>query len=349
MLLYLLLALVALVFGEEVKYYKVLGVERDASAGEIKKAFRKLSLQYHPDKNPGDEEARMKFVEISEAYDVLSDPEKRQLYDLGGEESLKKGNQPSSPFDMFFGGGQQGGRRKGQNFKMEFAVTLEELYNGAEKEFKINRKVLCNKCRGTGAKGGETTKCKKCKGSGVVMQLQQLGPGFNVQMQAACDACGGKGQTYKVACPVCKGEKLVMEEKVLNAVIERGMPNGHELVFERASEQSPDSIPGDVILQVKTDKHPRFTRQGNDLHHTMTITLKEALLGFKRSVAQLDGRIIEVVREGVTQYDHVMQIKKEGMPHHDVPSDKGNLFVKFQVVFPNKLTVEQQQKLGEVL
>jgi len=324
------ISLLGLGLAQETKYYEILGVERDASAAEIKKAFRKLSLQYHP------------------AYDVLSDPEKRQLYDLGGEENLKKGNQPASPFDMFFGGGQ-GGRRKGQNFKMEFSVTLEDLYNGAQKEFRVNRKVLCNKCRGTGAKGGETTKCKKCQGRGVVMQLQQLGPGFNVQMQTACDACGGKGQTFKVACPVCKGEKVVMEEKVLTTVIERGMPNGHELVFERASEQSPDTIPGDVILQVKTEKHSRFTRQGNDLHHTMTITLKEALLGFKKSIQQLDGRTVEVSRDGVTQYDHVMQIKGEGMPHHDVPSDKGNMFVKFQVVFPNKLTPDQQERLKDIL
>lgn len=345
----ILILAAVLVSAQEEKYYKVLGIQRDASAGEIKKAFRKLSLEYHPDKNPGDEAARVKFVEISEAYDVLSDPEKRQLYDLGGEDGLKKQNQPASPFDMFFGGGGGGGSRKGPNFKMEFQVTLEELYNGAEKEFKVNRKVLCSKCRGTGAKGGETIKCKKCKGQGVVMQLQQLGPGFNVQMQTTCESCNGRGNTFKVACPTCQGKKQVMEEKVLNAIIERGMPNGHELVFERASEQNPDSIPGDVILVLKTDKHNTFTREGNDLHYTMTLSLKEALLGFKKTITHLDGRSIEIKRDVVTQYDYVMKVAGEGMPHHGVPSDKGTLYVRFKVNFPAKLTEQQQQKLAETL
>lgn len=332
------------------KFYKLLGVSRDATAKDIKKAFRKLSLKYHPDKNKGDEEAKTMYNQITEAYEVLGDEEKRQLYDMGGEQGLQNRNQPSSPFDMFFGGGGGGGgRRKGPDFKMEFSVTLEDLYNGHEKDFNVNRKVLCTKCRGTGAKGGETKKCKKCKGQGVVMQLQQLGPGFNVQMQAACDKCGGKGKTFKTACPTCKGNKLVMEEKTLNAVLEKGMPNGHQLVFERASEQSPDTLPGDVILVIKTEKHSLYKRKGNDLHHTMTITLKESLLGFKKTIRQLDGRDILVERKGVTHQDYVMKIAEEGMPHHNFPSDKGNMLIKFNVKFPKSFTPDQQTKLAELL
>lgn len=331
------------------KFYKVLGVTRDATAKDVKKAFRKLSLKYHPDKNKGNEEARQKFNEITEAYEVIGDEEKRQLYDMGGEDGLKRQNQPASPFDMFFGGGGGGGRRKGQDFRMDFAVTLEDLYNGVEKDFNVNRKVLCTACRGSGAKGGETKKCNKCKGQGVVLQMQQLGPGFNVQMQAACDKCGGKGKTFKTKCPTCKGQKLVMEEKTLEAVIEKGMPNGHPLVFERASEQSPDTLPGDVILVLKTSKHKQFKRNGNDLHHTMSITLKEALLGFKKVIKQLDGRDIVVERTGVTQHEYVMKIKAEGMPHHNFPSDKGNLLVKFTVKYPKTFTADQQSKLAELL
>merc|ERR1740117_2023936 len=334
---------------EQDKFYKVLGVNHDASAQEIKKAFRKLSLKWHPDKNKGNEEAKAKFNEITEAYEILSNEEKRQLYDMGGEEGLTKQNQPSSPFDMFFGGGGGGGgrRNKGQDFRMDFEVTLEDLYLGVQKDFSVSRKVLCTKCRGTGAKGGETKTCKTCKGKGVVMKMQKLGPGFNVQMQSNCDKCGGKGKTFKTACATCKGSKLVLEEKTLEAVVEKGMPNGNEIVFERASEQAPDTIPGDVILVLKTKKHPRFTRSanGNDLKHTMEITLKEALLGFKKTLLQLDGRMLSIERNGVTPYDHVMRKEGEGMPHHNYPSDKGNLHVTFKVKFPSKFTEEQKTQL----
>lgn len=348
-----LFCLVALALAQiEDRHYKTLGIERDATAQQIKKAFRKLSLQYHPDKNQGNEEARKKFVEITEAYEVLSDEEKRQIYDLGGEEGLKKQNEPSSPFDMFFGGGGgrggRGGRQKGPDFRMEFEVTLNDIYNGAEKEFNVNRKVLCMKCRGTGAKGGETTKCKKCKGKGVVMSLQQLGPGFNVQMQSNCEKCGGKGKTFKTACPHCKGKKVVPEEKSLSAVVEKGMPNGHEIVFERASEQSPETVPGDVILVVKTKNHKTYTRKGNDLHHTMTISLKEALLGFSKELEQLDGRPITIKRDSVTYQDYVLTVPGEGMPHHNFPSDKGKLFVKFKVAFPQKLTAAQKTAIEKI-
>lgn len=349
-LLLLVFAFAAVLAQIEDKHYKTLGVSRDATGKEIKKAFRKLSLKYHPDKNKGDEEARKKFVEITEAYEILSDEEKRQLYDLGGEDGLKKQNQPSSPFDMFFGGGGGGGgRRKGQDFRMEFDVSLEDIYNGAEKEFNVNRNILCTKCRGTGAKGGETKTCKTCKGKGVVMSLQQIGPGFNVQMQSNCEKCGGKGKTFKTACPTCKGKKVMMEEKALNAVVEKGMKNGHEIVFERASEQSPETVPGDVILVIKTQKHKLFTRKGNDLHHTMTITLKEALLGFSKTLQQMDGRTITVARDGVTYQDYVMTVPGEGMPHHNFPSDKGKLFVKFKVDFPKQLTAAQKEQLEKLL
>jgi len=192
-------------------------------------------------------------------------------------------------------------------------------------------------------------KCTKCNGAGVVMSIQELGPGFKVQMQTTCDACGGKGKIPKDTCPVCGGKKLIMEEKALNAVIERGMPDGHELVFERASEQSPDAIPGDVILVLRTQPHDRFQRLGNDLYHNMTISLKEALLGYTKSVVQLDGRVISLTSDAITSPDQVRVITGEGMPLHNYPSDKGNLYVKFTVAFPTKLSSSQKEEIKRLL
>jgi DnaJ-related protein SCJ1 len=346
-LLLFLVDLVAVLAGED--YYKELGISNDASAKTIKRAFRKLSLKYHPDKNKNDETAAAKFLSINKAYEVLSDEEKRQVYDLHGEEGLNKQKQPASPFDAFFGGGGGGGRRKGPDFTMELPVTLEELYNGGEKSFNIKRNVLCKKCRGTGAKGGEVKKCRTCKGQGVVMKLQQLGPGFNVQMQAACDKCGGKGSIAKHKCPACKGNKIMMEEKLLEAVIEKGMPDAHQIVFERASEQSPDTIPGNVVLTLQTQKHHRFERRGNHLYHDMKITLKEALLGFKKNLVHLDRRKVKVKQDGVTPPDFVKVLKNEGMPHHNYPSDRGNLYVRFLVEFPKSFTKSQMKDLEKLL
>lgn len=336
-------------------FYEVLGLDRDASAKEIKKAFRKLSLKYHPDKNPDDEVAKKMFVLVNEAYEVLSNEETRQIYDLDGHEGLdsdkkrQQGGGGGSIFDLFGGGGQRGGRRKGPDYRMQYEVTLEQIYNGAEQKFNIKRKVLCKKCRGTGAKDGDVTVCSKCKGQGQILTLQQLGPGFNVQMQTACDKCGGRGKMAKSACPTCSGTKLVMEDKLLEVVLEKGMPNGHEIVFERASEQSPDAVPGDVILVVKEKKHPQYERQGNDLLHTMKISLKEALLGFRKTIQQLDGSQVTVQRDGVTSHGYVMHIEGEGMPVHNFPSQKGSMIITFNVVFPKELTESQREAIRSIL
>eukprot|EP00808_Paulinella_micropora_P016769 g26955.t1 len=351
LLLWGLLLLVQLALCKE-DYYQTLGLERDASDKEIKKAFRQLSLKYHPDKNPGDEAANQKFVAVNEAYEVLSNEEKRQIYDLEGHEGLENdakrqaGGSGGSIFDLFGGGG--GGRRKGPDYRMNYEVTLEQLYSGAEQRFNIKRKVLCKKCRGTGAKDGDLKVCTKCKGQGQILTLQNLGPGFRVQMQQACDKCGGKGKIAAKKCEECGGSQVVLEEKLLEVVLEKGMPNHHEIVFERASEQSPGMIPGDVVLIVMEKPHPRFRRDGNNLHYTMTISLKEALLGFTKRIEHLDSKYVEVKRDSVTSHGQVDVIKGQGMPQHNFPSNKGDLHVKFVVAFPNSLSSEQKNGLKQI-
>lgn len=332
-------------------FYEILGVSQDASEGEIKKQYRKLSKQYHPDKNAGNEEAQRQFQEIARAYEVLSDNEKRQIYDLEGAEGLdrheKGGNAPASPFDMFFGGGGNQ-RRKGPDAHVEMEVTLEDLYNGAERSARINRNVICPKCRGTGAKGGDTKKCGTCGGRGVRLVQQQMAPGFVVQMQETCNDCGGKGHVHKHHCPHCSGRKVVPDEKVLTAVIEKGMKSDAEIRFERQSEQHPGISPGDVIFKLKQAPHPRFNRDGDHLHHEMHLSIKEALLGFHRTVRHLDGRDVVIDYKGVTQPFETRKITGEGMPMHDYPSQHGDLLVKYIVDLPKNLNDEQKKAIEKL-
>ncbi|OQS05603.1 hypothetical protein THRCLA_02289, partial [Thraustotheca clavata] len=348
-------------------YYEELGLGMDASDSDIKKAYRRLSLQYHPDKNPGNTEADTKFQKISKAYEVLSNAETRDIYDLEGVEGLERhanqGNRPSSPFgrvfalgykntidsrvDAFFGGG--GGKPRGPDATVDIPVTLEELYNGAEKQARFMKNVICRKCRGSGAKDGKMKTCKTCGGQGFVLVQQQMGPGFTVQMQQQCPKCGGKGKTFKHKCPHCNGNKVVAEEKIITGVIERGMPSNHEIVFERESEQRPGMIPGNVIMRLIQQPHKTFRRTGDDLHADITISLKDALLGFESSLIHLDERKVTVEADGVTTPFEVRVLSGEGMPHHNFPSQHGDLHVLHRIQFPKQLSPAQKELVERLL
>jgi len=346
------LAILGAVHAED-DYYELLGVGMDADSGEIKKAFRKLSLKYHPDKNPGDEEAAAMFLKLNAAFEVLSDEDKRMVYDADGHEGLeklKKGVQRGhDPFAALFGQqGGGGGRQKGPDFKTYYSVTLADLYNGAERQMSVTRNVLCKGCKGTGAKDGKTKTCNTCKGSGQVTRMQKMGPGFNVQMQVPCDACQGKGKTALAHCPTCNGQRVSKEAKTLDVIIEKGMPDGHSLTFKRAGEQSPTTTPGDVILVIKTEPHTVFTRDGNDLRMTMILSLREALTGFRKEFTHLDGRVVAVSSDAVTPPDFVKTLKGEGMPVHEVSSEKGNLFITFKIRFPPQLNKEQKAAIDSL-
>ena len=243
--------------------------------------------------------------------------EKKQVYDLEGTEGLESlekgggGNRgPMNPFDMFFGGGQQqGGRRKGPDAQVEVEVTLEDLYNGGERQARIGRNVICPKCKGSGAKDGATSKCGACGGRGVRMVNQQMAPGFVVQMQETCPECNGKGTVFKSKCPHCGGKRVVPDEKTLVGHIEKGMPSDGEIRFPRESEQTPGVTPGDVLFKFKQVPHDRFRRAGTELHHEMHLSLREALLGFSRTVRHLDGRDVPVKHDGITQPFEVRKVR----------------------------------------
>ena len=333
---------------DESDLYNVLGVDPDSEEGLIKKAYRKLSRKWHPDKNRKNPEAAGMFEKIREAYEVVGDPDKRILYDTGGLEAVREaekqdnsghGGGGQDPFAAFFGGGQQQqqkqGRKakKGNDARVELSVSLEDMYSGNTVAASISRRIVCRACK-NGGKGKNRARCNTCGKcpNEVKTVLRQMAPGFNVQQQEE----------------VASKHRCKDEATTLKAVVEKGMDNNAEIVFERMSEQRPGMIPGDVIMVLKQKPHARFRREGNDLHFELVISLREALIGFTHSIVHLDGRNVAISSHGrVTKPFQIMPLKNEGMPHHSTPSEKGTMFVKVKVKFPPTLTEAQKQFVME--
>merc|ERR1719412_813349 len=255
-------------------FYKSLEIEKGASESEIKKAYRKLAIKHHPDKG-GDPE---KFKEITRAHEVLSDPEKRKTYDTHGEEGLEGGGggDPSDIFESFFGGGGRGGgggrkRQKTKDVTQPLKGTLEQMYNGATKKMAITRQVIDKK------KGVQ--ECRECDGRGMKVEIIRMGPMIQ-QMQSACNRCGGKGKSFSTK----------QEREILEVHIQKGSPDGHRIPFREKADEHPDADTGDVIFVLKQKEHAEFKRKGADLFIERTISLVEALCGFKIEVTHLDGR-----------------------------------------------------------
>jgi len=332
------------------EYYKVLGVSKDASESELKKAYRKLALKNHPDKG-GDPEL---FKEITVAYEVLSDPEKRQMYDKYGKEGVENGGgggaDPSDIFSQFFGGGggrRQRGPQKGEDLMHPLKVTLEDLYNGKTVKLAVNRDVICAKCEGRGGPEGAEKSCEPCSGRGVKVQLRQIGPGMVQQMQTVCPDCRGQGKTIpkEVRCNDCKGKKVSKARKVLEVHIEKGMKNGQKITFHGEADQAPGQEPGDIIFVVQEKPHSVFQRKGSNLIMEKTLNLNEALCGFEFVVDHLDGRKLAVKSNPgeVIKPNEFKAIHNEGMPHHGNPFVKGQLVILFKIEFPESGTLTSSQ------
>ncbi|XP_072526921.1 dnaJ homolog subfamily A member 4 isoform X1 [Salminus brasiliensis] len=331
----------------ETGYYDILGVSPKASADEIKKAYRKLALKYHPDKNPNEGE---KFKLISQAYEVLSDSKKRDLYDQGGEQAIKEGgmgggdfSSPMDIFNMFFGGGG-GGRaqreRRGKNVVHQLGVTLEEIYNGSTRKLGLQKNVVCEKCDGYGGKKGTLEKCSNCKGRGVQIQVQQIGPGMIQQIQSMCSECQGQGERFsaKDRCKNCNGHKVERKKKILEVHIDKGMKDGQKITFHGEGDQEPGLEPGDVIIVLDQKDHPVYQRQDDNLVMKMQIKLVEALCGFRKTIRTLDNRtlIVSSPPGQVIKPNDLKCIQNEGMPVYRDPYDKGLLIIQFEVEFPDK-------------
>lgn len=291
------------------------------------------------------------------------------MYDRYGKEGLRQGG-GADPFDVynsFFGGmfgggfggggrGGRGGRRRGEDVVHHLQISLEDLYNGKTKKIALTKDVLCTACSGSGAKKGVNPKsCSGCDGQGVKLVVKPIGPGMVQQMQVVCPECRGKGEILKDSdkCPQCRGEKVEKIKKTLEVFIEKGMQNGNKITFAGESDEAPNQEPGDLIFVVVQKPHSVFTRSGNDLTVEKTITLQEALCGFKFTIPHLDGRVlvVESAPGEIIKPNDVRSIEGEGMPIRGNPMKKGKLYVEFKIDFPKQkaFTADQLTALRNIL
>jgi DnaJ homolog subfamily A member 2 len=289
------------------------------------------------------------FKKVSAAAEILSDPEKRAIYDKYGLAGLEgqgggEGHSADDIFSMFFGGGGRGrrtGPQKGEDIVHEIKANLQDLYNGKTSRLAINRNKLCGDCEGRGGKAGAERTCGDCNGRGVRVQLRQIGPGMVQQIQSACTTCKNTGKIIdeKDKCKGCKGKKTIKDRKVLEVVIEKGMKNGQKIKFTGEADELPGTIAGDVVFIIKEVEHETFKRKGADLVTTVNLELSEALCGFTKTITHMDGRVLKIdsAPGKIIKPDSVHMIQGEGMPYHGNPFTKGRLFLLFHVNFPTTL------------
>ncbi|KPA78167.1 putative DnaJ protein [Leptomonas pyrrhocoris] len=348
----------------ETELYEVLQVSVEADEHEIKRSYRKLALKYHPDKNTGDASAADMFKKVSNAYEVLSDPEKRQLYDKYGKKGLEGGagkgggfHDASDIFSMFFGGGaRERGEPKPKDIVHELEVKLDDLYNGATQKVMISRDRFCGACGGTGVKAGaQRNTCAQCRGRGALLRTQQIFPGFHQQVQVQCPSCNGEGETVSAAdvCKGCRGKRTVREKTVLEVHIERGAHKTEHFTFTEEGNQEPGlRLAGDVLIFLSVKPHPVFHRVNDHLVMRCPITLQEALCGFELPLEHLDGRTLTVKASPgqVVHGNSAWSVYNEGMPIKGTGGlQRGKLFVCFDVEWPETLPREQVDQIAKAL
>lgn len=333
-------------------YYEILGVRRDATPQEIKKAYRQAAIKYHPDRNPGNKEAEEYFKQAAEAYEVLSDPEKRRIYDQYGHDGLKStGFSGFSSFDEifesfgsifedFFGFGRQRRPRptKGDDLRYDLEITFEEAASGTEKEIEIHHEVTCPNCRGSGVKDGLSPKvCPQCHGTGQFVRRT----GF-MTLSTPCTYCQGRGSIIDRPCPRCSGSGRAFEAEKLKVKIPPGVDSGLSLRIDGKGEPGLlGGPPGDLYVVLKVKEHPFFDRDGADLYCTIPISFSQAALGDIIEVPTLNGKVELTIPEG-TQTGHTFKIPGCGFPYLR-KNGKGNLFVKVFVETPTNLSPEERE------
>lgn len=350
-------------------YYEVLGVQKNASEDEIKRAYKKMAIQYHPDRNPGDKEAEEKFKEAAEAYEVLHDPQKRQRYDqfgfdavsgVGGGGGFTDVNDIFSAFgDIFesmgfggfggFGGGR--GRRqkpvyKGRDQRLRVELTLEEIVNGTTKKFKIKNDVVCDHCHGSGSEDGKVETCTRCGGSGVVVQTHQSVFGM-MQSQSVCPDCHGEGTVIKNKCHDCHGEGIKPGESIIEVNFPAGLAEGMVLNLDGKGGAGPhNGVPGDLQIIIKEKENDTFLRDGNDLVYNLLLTIPQAVLGCSLEVPTIDGKAKINIAPG-TQPGTVLRLRGKGIPEVQGYNrgQRGDEVINISVYMPETLSRDEKEAL----
>lgn len=351
-------------------YYEILSVERSATQDDIKRSYRRLAMKWHPDRNPGNAEAEAEFKACAEAYEVLSDPERRQLYDRHGHAGLRQNpvhdfrsrdvNDIFSMFNDIFGGmggqGGAGGRRqrgpaRGYDLETELEITLEDAFQGCEREVDFRRQDVCGTCKGSGAKeGSKPDTCTTCGGHG---QVQQTGLGGMFRMVTTCPECRGRGKIVKDKCADCRGKGRVSTKRKLSIRVPAGIDNGQVIRLSGEGEPPPpEASPagegprGDLHVAIRVAEHDRFQRQGTELVAVQPMAFAQAALGAKVSIGGIDGAAIEFEIPAGSQHQDTVVLERAGMPALG-SKERGDLHVVLQLVVPRKLSDEQRKLLSE--
>lgn len=343
-------------------YYEILGVDKNATAEEIKKAYRKKAIQYHPDKNPGNKEAEEMFKEAAEAYEVLSDPDKRSRYDRYGHSGV--GGSAGGGFgggmsmddifshfgDIFggfggfsgFGGSGRSSRRvnKGSNLRVKVSLTLAEIAKGVEKKIKVKKYVSCTHCNGTGAAGGTAySTCSTCRGTGQVSRITNTILG-QMHQTTSCPTCHGEGTVITQSCTHCNGEGLVRQEEIVTIQIPAGVENGMQLsVSGKGNAARRGGINGDLIILIQEEPHPELIRDGSDLIYNLLLSVPDAILGSTVEIPTVEGKVKVKIDSG-TQPGKILRLKGKGLPEIN-SYGQGDLLVKINVFIPKDLTKEE--------
>jgi len=342
----------------DTKYYDLLGVNRDANDSQIKSAYKKLALKWHPDRNPNNrDEATQKFKEISEAYQVLIDPEKRQIYNKYGVDGIKEAQNGGGGFSSaedilrnFFPHGMGGmpgmhqRRPKGRRIVHEIEISLKDLYFGKTKVYNVLVDKLCPMCAGKGA--AKTIKCGKCDGKGMMFIRRMLGPGMMQQMQTMCPVCQGEGEKKdpETLCNNCSGEGTMSVDREFKFDVKRGMKNGEYKVFEEEGNEIVGGDPGDVVLVVKEEEGQALKRSGDDLIYTKHLSLIESLTYQLFTIQHINGDKIVVSSDDIIKWNSFHRFKGLGMPIGD-SGKYGDLIVRYEITYPNKLTPKHKEFL----
>jgi molecular chaperone DnaJ len=358
---------------EKRDYYEVLGVEKNPSADEIKKAYRKKAIQFHPDKNPGDKQAEEKFKEAAEAYEVLSDPQKKQRYDQFGHAGVggAAGGHGMSMEDIFsqfgdifggvgfdfgdFFGGGRGSRaqrvRRGTDLRVKVRLTLEEIATGIEKKIKVRKLVDCQACNGTGSEdrsAGET--CPTCKGTGRTVRAQRGIFGM-MQVQEECPTCHGEGKIIKNKCPKCNGEGVIRDEEIISINIPAGVMGGMQLTVQNKGNAAPrGGVPGDLLVLIEEEPHKDFVRDNNDLIYNLLLDMPTAILGGQVQIPTLTGDVKITIAPG-TQPGKVLRMRGKGLPAIDQFGRNygtGDLLINVGVYIPEKLSKDEKKMIEQL-